>query len=328
LKILITGAAGFLGSHVVDYFLDHTDWEIVVIDCLTYASFGWDRLRDNETFYSKRVSCYSANFSLPFPDGLKREIGEVGYILHIGAESHVDHSITRPLTFIETNVIGTAQMLEFAREQKKLKQFIQFSSDEVFGPARIGQRFRSWDAHNPTNPYAASKSSAEQMALAYSNTYDIPVLIAHCSNIFGERQHPEKFIPMATRLILNGETVSINADKNLETIGSRYYIYAQDVASAILFLIDRGPYKREKVNIPALREVDNLEMAGLIADALMLPLQYELVDPDIGRHSHDIRYDLDGTAMIKAGWHPSENFDEQLEKVVRWFMYNPEWLGA
>lgn len=325
MKILITGGAGFVGHHVVSECLirgHHVD----VLDCLTYASFGWDRLRNIGVGGHPKLRVYTKDISRPFTEGLIGELGQYDAIIHMAAESHVDRSIENPLRFVETNVIGTVNMLEFARRQLNLKQFIYFSTDEVFGPAHKNTKFSEWDRYNSTNPYAASKAAGEEMALAFANTYDIPVLITHCTNVFGERQHPEKFIPMTVQNLLCGRPVLINADHGLKHIGGRYYIYAGDVADALLFILDRKKIDRGKLNIPGTQEINNLNLATWIAEIMGAHMETRLVDPDIGRHSHDLRYDLDGDKIAKMGWSPPVLFGSKMVRTVKWFMNNRLWL--
>ena len=174
MRILITGGAGFVGHHFVEHFLKNTDWHVVILDKLTYASNGFERLRDIEAYRDDRVTVLSADFTQPLPDGIKQEIGAVDYIFHLGAESHVDNSIKNPEPFVVSNVVGTMHMLNFAREQNELGNlqcFFYFSTDEVFGPAPDGVEYGEEDRHNPTNPYSASKSGGEMLVKAYRNSY-------------------------------------------------------------------------------------------------------------------------------------------------------------
>ena len=162
-RILITGGCGFIGHHFVDHFLKNTDWHVVILDRLNYASYGFERLRDSNifNFNGDRISILTADFTKPIAHGLAREIGAVDYILHLGAETHVDNSIADPLPFVHANVLGTAEMLEAARKQPQLKKFVYFSTDEVFGPAPSGVRYKEWDRYNSTNPYSATKAGGE-----------------------------------------------------------------------------------------------------------------------------------------------------------------------
>jgi dTDP-glucose 4,6-dehydratase len=324
-KILVTGGAGFIGHHFIEHLLKNTDWDIVVIDRLTYASSGFDRLRDINVFDGNRVKVFTADFTKPIEDGLAKEIGDIDYIIHMGAETHVDRSIDNAEPFVLANVFGTFRMLEFARTQKNLKKFLYFSTDEVFGPAPVGTAYKEWDRYNSGNPYAATKAGGEELVLSYHNTHRVPAMITHTMNVFGERQHPEKFIPMTVRKVLAGESVTIHSNKDKTKAGSRFWIHGRNVAAAIMFLLDKGEVG-DKYNIVGEREVDNLEMAQTIAKILGKPLHYEMVDFHSSRPGHDLRYALDGTKLQEMGWQLPMSFDQSLEKTVHWTVEHPKWL--
>jgi len=324
LRILITGGAGFIGSHFVDHFLKNTDVEIVVLDKLTYAS-TWDRLRDIGAYQNKRVTCLSTDFTNPVPVGVVSELGKIDYLLHMGAETHVDRSIEDPEVFVRANVIGTLNMLQLARNLD-LKMFYYFSTDEVFGPAPEGVAYKEDDAHSPGNPYAASKSGGEMLCQSFANTYKIPLVITRTMNVFGERQHPEKFIPMLIRRINAGQKVTIHANKDKTKAGSRFYIHARNVAAAFSFIVNKGELGKS-YHIVGEKEIDNLIMAQTIAKILGKPLHYDLVDFHSSRPGHDLRYALDGSRLANMGWKLPRSFEQSLEKTVHWFMDNRLWLS-
>ena len=193
MKILITGGCGFIGHHFVEHVHKNTDWDIIIIDRLSYASNGFERLRDTDTLNDKRIKVYTCDLILPLSEGIIKEIGEVDYIVHMAAETHVDNSIKTPALFLDNNIKSTFNLLEYARNHlPNLKTFFYFSTDEVFGPALGDTLYKEWDRHKPTNPYSASKSAAEQICIAYENTYKTPLMIVNVMNAFGERQHVEK----------------------------------------------------------------------------------------------------------------------------------------
>jgi dTDP-glucose 4,6-dehydratase len=322
--ILITGGAGFAGHHVVEHILKNTPYDVVVLDKLTYASNGLDRLRDIKALGNKRLKVLSADFSLPLSVGVKREIGEPEFIIHMGAETHVDNSIKDAEPFVRANVMGTMNMLEYAREVKP-KTFVYFSTDEVFGPAPEGVAYKEEDRYNCTNPYAATKAGGEQLAMSYATAYGLNVLVTHTMNLFGERQHPEKFIPLVINKVLAGETVYIHADKTKTKSGKRFYIHCRNMADALLFLLAHE-WKRDKVNIVGEREIDNLSLAQSIASFLHKPLHYELVDFHSSRPGHDLRYALDGTKLAELGWKSPAGFQKSLERTIMWTVDHPEWL--
>jgi dTDP-glucose 4,6-dehydratase len=323
-RVLITGGCGFVGHHVVEHVLKNTDWDVVVVDRLNYASSGFDRLRDIEAFDDRRVTVLAADFTKPIVDGLASEIGPVDYILHLGAETHVDRSIEDPEPFVMANVVGTMHVLNFARTLPALKRMIYFSTDEVFGPAPVGTFYKEWDRYNSGNPYAAAKAGGEELSLAYANTYGVPVMVTHSMNIFGERQHPEKFIPMCIRKIRAGETVTIHSDKTRTVSGSRCWIHARNVADALLFLLPKGDVG-DKYNIVG-PELSNADVARVIAKALDKALYTEFVDFHSSRPGHDLRYALDGTKMAEMGWDAPVVLRDSLTKVVEWTVAHPCWL--
>lgn len=327
MRVLVTGGCGFIGSHVCEHLLRNTDWQLVLLDRLTYASNGFQRIRENGVYQSRRTTLFSHDCSQPIPKGLAEEIGQFDYILHLAAETHVDNSIENPRPFVIANVMGTLEMLEFARTQRSLKRFVYFSTDEVFGPAKEGIFFKEWDRYNSTNPYSAAKAGGEELCLAWANTYGVPVVISHCMNVFGERQHVEKFIPGTVRKILRGETVTIHSDPTLTQSGTRFYIHARNVAAAVLHILNHTSAVREKYNIVGEREVSNLELALLIAGILGKDLQYKMVDFHSSRPGHDLRYALDGKKLETLGWKPPVGFEASLSKTIKWYLSNPKWLG-
>jgi dTDP-glucose 4,6-dehydratase len=324
-KILITGGAGFIGSHVLEHLAEKTGAELVVVDKLNYSCKGWQRLEEDGLDKHPRVKLISWDLCMPFSSGIRKEIGEVDIIIHMAAESHVDRSIDHPLEFVTNNVNATVNLLEYARGLKNLENFFYFSTDEVFGPALNDSCYKEWDRHKPTNPYSASKSAAEGFCVAYENTYQLPVMIINNMNVFGERQHVEKFIPMTIKKVLNDEQVLIHSHKDKKTAGTRFYIHARNVAAAILFLLEKGTIG-EKYHVVGEQEVSNLEMAQAIADIMGKKLDYKMVDFHSDRPGHDLRYCLEDTKMNKLGWKLPVSFMDSLENTIKWTLRNQQWL--
>ena len=339
-KVLITGGAGFIAHHLIYYLLINTDWQIVTVDRLDYSgnlnrlNSIISKLRDNQ---KSRVKIVYHDLKSEINPWIKKEIGDVDIILHLAAGSHVDRSIDFPMEFVLDNVVGTANILEYARsvnDKNGLERFIYFSTDEVFGPAPKGVNYMENDRYNSTNPYSATKAGGEELAVAYENTYNLPVFITHTMNVFGERQHPEKFIPMCIKKIRDGESVTIHSDKTKKTPGSRHYIHAEDVAEAIHFIltnkleseIDFGGAKCPKFNIVGSEELNNLELAQIIANCQNKELKYEMVDFHSSRPGHDLRYSLSGEKMKKLGWQPSIKLTERIKQVVEWSLKNQNWI--
>ncbi len=340
MKIIITGGCGFVGHHTVEHFLRETDWDIQIWDKMTYAASGLDRVRDINAFDDKRVQFFSTDFTRKISTGMVQECKDVDYILHMGAESHVDNSIEDPGPFVYSNVVGTMNMLDFARKCDNLKHFVYFSTDEVYGPAlpkNYVQHFddgynlvkhglyKEWDRYNATNPYSATKAGAEQLTLAYMNTYGLPGFIVNCMNIFGERQHPEKYIPICIRKINAGEAITIHGTKDRKQSGSRFYIHARNVAAAVDWLLFHAA-QREKYNIVGEQELSNLELAQEIAKIMGKQLNYAIVDFHSSRPGHDLRYGLDGTKLKKLGYELPISIKQSLRKTVEWTLKNKKWL--
>lgn len=324
--ILITGGCGFIGSHFVEHVLKTTNWNITILDKLSYASMGLRRLKDFQSGFEDRINVFTVDLQYGLTPGLISEIGlDINYIVHMAADTHVDNSILEPVSFIQNNVMSTVHMLEFARKCKDLEIFFYFSTDEVYGPALNDKLFREDERHNPTNPYSASKSSAEQICVSYHNTYKIPVMRINVMNAFGERQHVEKFIPKVIKQILNGETVKIHSYPDKITSGTRFYIHARNIAAGVLFLIQNGKIG-ESYNLTGEREISNLEMAQIIAQTMDLPLKYEMVDFHSSRPGHDLRYGLDGSKMSEMGWKLPVGFDESIRRTILWTVEHKRWL--
>jgi len=339
-RVLITGGAGFIAHHLIYYLLKNTNWEIVSLDRLDYSG-NLNRLDDImsslEEIYKKRLKIVFHDLKSEINPWIKKEIGDINVILHLAAGSHVDRSIDYPLEFVMDNVVGTANILEYARiinNSNNLERFIYFSTDEIFGPAPNGIDYKENDRYNSTNPYSATKAGGEELAVAYENTYGLPVYITHTMNVFGERQHPEKFIPMCIKRIRDSETVTIHSDKSKKIPGSRHYIHAEDVSEAIHFLltnsinneVDHGGAKCPKFNIVGSEELNNLELAQIIANSQEKELKYEMVDFHSSRPGHDLRYSLSGEKMKKLGWTPSIKLTERIKQVVDWSLKNENWI--
>lgn len=324
MKVLLTGGAGFIGHHVAEHLLRNTDATVTFLDRLD-CSGNLNRItqiRDWET-YKRRCRWVFHDLRAPINDQLAVQLGEHDVILHLAALTHVDRSITHPLEAVMDNVMGTFNILEHAR--RGCDRFIYFSTDEVFGPAPVGTAYKEWDRYRSTNPYSATKAGAEELTLAYQNTYGVPAIITHTMNVFGERQHPEKYIPGTIAKVRDGELVTVHADPSRTRAGSRFYIHARNVADGVLHVLKHGAVG-DKYNIVGEVECDNLRLAQLIAEYVGKPLYHEMVDFHSSRPGHDLRYALDGTKMADIGWKPKVNFEKSLERVVQWSLSNQQWL--
>jgi dTDP-glucose 4,6-dehydratase len=334
--ILITGGAGFIAHHVIEEILNKTKWNIVSLDRLDFSG-NLNRLQDvvGHRKDKHRVKVIHHDLKAPLNSQIISSVGKVNYIAHLAAGSHVDRSIDYPMEFVLDNVVGTANILDYAKGLDSLDKLVYFSTDEVFGPAPGKVKYKENDRYNSTNPYSASKAGAEELVVAYENTYSMPNIITHTMNVFGERQHPEKFIPMCINKILKDEKIFIHGNKEKTEAGSRHYIHAKDVASALLFLLnnetsptpDETGIKCPKFNIVGSEEIDNLSLALYIAAVLGKKLNYELIDFHSSRPGHDLRYALCGDKMKNMGWTPSEVYDK-LKQTVNWTLKNKHWLNV
>ena len=324
-RILVTGITGFLGHHFLEHILRNTDLEVIGLDGINYAG-NLNRIVDIKTFqkHEDRVNLVYHDIRSPINESIAHQIGKVDYILNLAAETHVDRSLIDSKPFVLTNVVGTCNLLEYVKHnQPNLIKYIQFSTDEVFGPAQIGVDHKEWDTHKPSNPYSATKAGADDLAFAFAHSFNIPIIITHTMNLFGERQNIEKFIPMTIRKLLTGEKLTIHGTEG--NVSTRKWIHCRNASDAITFLLNKG-IKEEKYNIVG-EEMDVLSMAKFIADILGEKLNFEYLDFHSTRPGHDFRYSLDGSKLAEMGWHAPVGLQESLEKVVRWSVDNRKWLN-
>lgn len=332
-RVLLTGASGFFGSHMLEHLLINTDWEIVCVAAWTHKGTP-ERIVDSKHYQENkhRVEVITHDLVAPFTEQTKKKLGKFDYIINIASESHVERSITDPVPFVKNNVALALNMLELAREIKPEK-FIQFSTDEVYGVAPEGVDHPEWDAILPSNPYSASKASQEAIAISYWRTYGVPVIITNTMNLFGEKQDAEKYLAMCIRNIAQGTEQTVHGREGY--IGSRYYLHARNAADAVLFILnniepvmfdDKDKTKPERFNIVGDVEKNNLEVAQDIAEILGKPLKYKLEDFHATRPGHDRRYALDGSKLASKGWKAPRSYKESLKDYIDWTLENKNWL--
>lgn len=333
MRVLITGGAGFAGHHLIEHCLLTTDWELVVVDGLTYAGRP-DRLTDCQGYEPSRVTLLWHDLRSPVHGWLDDRIGNVDAVLHLAAESHVDRSIGSPVPFVHNNVDVTLTLLDWARTRTELTHIVQVSTDEVYGPAEEGTAHAEWAPILPSNPYSASKACQEAIAFAYWRTYGLPVVVVNIMNMFGERQDREKFVPLAIRRVLAGNEVLLHGRPvpgGWEP-SSRCWLHARNFADALRWVLTEttpaafGTADRPDRWHVAGEEHDVLEVAQRIADAAGKPLRYRWADYHSSRPGHDHRYALDASKIAAAGWKAPVPFAESLERTVHWFARHPEWL--
>jgi dTDP-glucose 4,6-dehydratase len=349
-RILLTGASGFVGSHVLRHILTTTDWEVVCPVTFRHKGLSDRLVTAMEDQDQSRVTIVQTDLTAPISKVTAHKFGEINYILNVASESHVDRSIEEPAQFIQSNVALITNILDYARTLDNLEVFLQVSTDEVYGPAKPGEAHREWiDNIKPSNPYSASKAAQEAVAYSYWRTYDIPLIISNTMNIIGETQDPEKFFPKTLLNVLNGTEMTIHASAEGE-IGSRYYLHARNQADGLLFLLKNawtfadpkldeesgeteslqysdGGTVPPRFHIVGEREVDNLEMAQLIAQAAGKELKYKLEDFHSSRPGHDLRYALDGRKIASIGWTAPVPLETSIKSTVDWTLSHPEWLA-
>jgi len=332
-RLLLTGSAGFVGSHLVEHLLNNTEYEIIGIDGLT--KYKGDSLR---IIRDPKYQVFYHDLNAPLSHRLINKIGKVDFIINMASDSHVDRSIDFPVDNITNNVNLVLNMLEYARIAKP-EVFIQISTDEVYGPAPVGINHKEWSTILPSNAYSASKACQEAICISYWRMYGVPVVLTNTMNMIGERQDPEKFLPMLIKRINNGELVQIHG--NNDFIGSRYYLHARNHADALWFLIDcvqdealpdfyykdtDGISMPPRYNIVGEAEMNNLQVAEFVADRMGKDLKYELVDFHKARPGHDRRYALDGDKIAKLGWKAPVPLLKSIDKTIKWTLDHPEWL--
>lgn len=332
-RLLLTGCAGFIGSHLLEHTLINTDWDVVGLVKMNRAG-NLNRIEDvlsgdnAQPDWRERVTIvrHDLNDSL---NTVHKHIGEVDYIAHLAACSHVDYSISEPVEVFNNNARSTSQILEYARTlQPNLKKFLYFSTDEVYGPAPDNYDFTEEDKLTPSNPYSAGKAAGEMITTAYHVTYGLPTLITNTMNVFGERQDPEKLIPKCMQFIQEGKPMTIHGTP--DNIGRRHWLHARNSADATLFLLQHE-IVGEKVHIVGDVEMNNLQMFELIAKGMgkgkvELGKDYEFVDFHSCRPGHDRRYAMSGKKLADLGWIAPVEFKDSLIKTVKWTQENPDWV--
>lgn len=315
-RVLVTGAAGFIGHQVVDAFLGLTDWDLVLLDGLTYAG-NLNRITDLYTYQKnkERVTFVYHNLRAPINDLVSERIGDIDYIFHLAANSSVEFTLMNPLITVYDNVFATVNVLEFARKEKDLKLMNYFSTDEVYGPVKNpSDGFDENAPHRPSNPYSAGKAAGEDYCHAWYVTYHTPVFISNAMNVFGFNQHPEKYIPTVIRHVQAGTSLPVYSSAGGKVAGSRYWIFAYDVADALLFLANRAE-AGQKYHIRG-TWMDNLDLAKKIAERVGKPLNYEMYDFHSSRPGHDLHYGLTDTKMQMMGWKLKYGIDEGLDMII------------
>ena len=331
MKILITGGAGFIGSHVVRKFVNsYKEHEIYNLDALTYAG-NLENLRDiedepNYTFI--KVDIVDAEF-------VNHIFSKYNFegVVHLAAESHVDRSITDPLAFVRTNIIGTVNLLNAARDtwqdRYSEKRFYHVSTDEVYGSLGQEGLFTETTAYDPNSPYSASKASSDHFVRAYGETYGLPYVITNCSNNYGPNHFPEKLIPLFINNIIENKPLPVYGNGKY----TRDWLYVIDHAIAIDLVFHKGE-NHETYNIGGFNEWQNIDLVKLLCKQMDQKLgrpegtSEKLITYVKDRPGHDLRYAIDASKINKElGWSPSVTFEKGLNKTIDWYLNNEEWLN-
>ena len=330
-KVLITGGAGFIGSHLIRLFVEkYPNYQIVNLDALTYAGNLENlidvELKENYTFIKGDIT--DENFIESFFQKYKFE-----FVIHLAAESHVDRSITHPLAFAKTNIIGTMVLLNsfknLWRNDWEGKRFYHVSTDEVYGSLGEVGLFKETTSYDPNSPYSASKASSDHFIRAYGETYGMPYVISNCSNNYGANQFPEKLIPLFINNIINNKELPVYGDGKY----TRDWLYVVDHAIAIDLIFHKGENK-ETYNVGGFNEWQNIDLIKLLCQQMDVKLgrkegeSQKLITYIKDRPGHDLRYAIDASKINKElGWSPSVNFEEGLSKTIDWYLENEEWMS-
>ncbi len=317
MKILVTGGAGFIGSCFIRHMLTkYPDYKIFNLDSLTYAGNinNLDDVKDNPNYTFVNADITDKNLS--------EKIGQnVDCIINFAAETHVDRSILNPEIFIKTNVLGTLNLLEYAKDTS-VSRYIQVSTDEVYGSLGCNGYFSENSPLAPNSPYSASKASADMLVRAYFETYKMPVIITRCSNNYGPYQYPEKLIPFFISRLLNGQKVPLYGDG----LNVRDWLYVYDHCSAIDKVLHKG-LEGEVYNIGAHCEKSNIEIAKIILREMNKDESFIEYVQD--RAGHDRRYAIDNTKITNTlGWSPVYTFDEGIKTTINWYLNNESWIAS
>ncbi len=348
-RVLITGAGGAIGAHVLAGVMKNTDWDVTLTDSFATEHKGYyDRITEvckGHLFWRRRITIIQHDLRAPFTPRQVAKMGKIDYIINLASRSDVQNAIDDPISFLRNNSDMMITMLELARDLWSLRSpgakppagsaFIHFSTDEVYGPApKDSKGHPEWDAIVPSNPYSASKAAQEAYAISYWRSYNLPLIITNTMNNFGEMQAPSKFPAMIQKKIVAHEEITVHVGSDGES-GTRYYLHSSNSADALIFILnnveatlhDAGEIDRPvRLNIVGDKQISNEELVQIIAGMMRGFAKYKRVAFHDHNPGHDLHYGLDGTKMRELGWTSPETFEASMKRCIQWQKAHPEWM--
>lgn len=350
-RVLLTGAAGAIGVHVLADLMHHTDWHVICLDSFEREHKGYyDRIARvcrNHLDWNARFTIFQHDLRAPVSSRQVEQLGKIDYIFNLASRSDVQNSIDDPLPFVKNNTDMMLNMVELARDLWGLRNgnttppegtvFLHFSTDEVYGPApKDSAGHPEWDVILPSNPYSASKACQEAIAIGWWRSFGLPLILTNTMNNFGEMQAPSKFPAMIQQYIEEGKVVKVHSSKSGE-IGTRYYIHSRNSAHAMRFIVTNVPVvlhshgeidRPVRLNIVGDRQVSNLELPQIISKLMDKPVVTELSYFHDDNPGHDLHYGLDGKKLKGLGWESPLDFETSLKNTIDWQTRNPEWMKS
>lgn len=336
MRVLLTGAGGSIGVHMLDHLMLNTDWDVVCVDSFRHKGY-FDRISqtlDHNPDWKKRIDSITHDLTAPFSYREVEKLGHIDYVINLASRADVWESVDDPVPFCRNNVDIVLNMLELAR-QIKPSAFIQFSTDEVYGPAEPPFGHKEWATILPSNPYSASKAAQEAFCIAYWRTYGVPIIITNTMNNFGQFQGASKYPVIIQKKLMADEEITVHAASD-GAIGSRCYIHSRNVADAVLFILKNHPPhihvpgsddKPDRYNIVGDAMIDNLELVKIIARLMDKEPKYKLVDFHSDQPGHDLHYGLDGAKLSSLGWKSPVDFEKSMKDTIEWQLKNPNWIA-
>lgn len=337
-RVLITGAGGAIGVHMIAHLMHNTDWEVVAVDSFKSEHKGYfDRIVtvcEDHPEWPARIKIVVHDLNAPFTPRQIEKIGDIDYIINLASRSDVQNSIDDPLPFIRNNTELMLNVLEYARIAMPMV-FLHFSTDEVYGPAgKDSGGHKEWEPSIPSNPYSASKAMQEDLAIAWWRCFGVPLIITNTMNNFGEMQAPSKFPAMIQQKLEKGEPIDIHSSDEGE-IGSRYYIHSRNSADAVLFILKNVPPRMHgpgeidrpvRLNIVGDKQLNNVELVQAISKLMGKEAGIKMVNFHSHNPGHDLHYGLNGDALAALGWTSPVSFEDSMRNTIEWQKAHPEWM--